>query len=96
MAQSDTRARSRFSRSRRPPRAYEAISSLPQFPLLHTLVTIILCYHLLFSRETTLTPEETHVTVALLLGCAVLLWRLPAPLLGTNWFVATWILGVTP
>ncbi len=95
MAKSATRARSLFSRDRRPPRAYESLSSLPQFPLLHTLVTIILCYHLLFSRETAFTPEEAHVTVAVLLGLAVLLWRLPAPLLGTNWFVATWVLGVT-
>ena len=77
------------------PRAYEALGAVHQFPLLHTLVVIILSYHLLFSDEPILGADTRNVVVLLLLLSTVVLWRVPSRMFGSGPFISTWVLTDT-
>jgi len=66
-----------------------------RFILLQTLVTIVLAYQLLFSRETDLPTDERQFLVALLLLVITILMVLPLRVLERNWFTGTLVVGDT-
>ena len=66
-----------------------------RFILLQTLVTIVLSYQLLFSRETDLPTDERQFLVAVLLMIITILMFLPARVLERNWFTGTLVIGDT-
>ena len=66
-----------------------------RFILLQTLVTIVLSYQLLFSRETDLPTDERQFLVAVLLMIITILMFLPARMLERNWFTGTLVIGDT-
>ncbi|TAL08521.1 MAG: hypothetical protein EPO02_12605, partial [Nitrospirae bacterium] len=66
-----------------------------RFILLQTLVTIVLSYQLLFSRETDLPTDERQFLVAVLLMSITVLMLLPARVLERNWFTGTLVIGDT-
>ena len=66
-----------------------------RFILLQTLVTIVLSYQLLFSRETDLPTDERQFLIAVLLLIITILMFLPARVLERNWFTGTLVIGDT-
>ncbi|MEW6542709.1 MAG: PAS domain S-box protein [Nitrospirota bacterium] len=76
-------------------RLYETIANFHQFSILHTLVAITLCYHLVFSPEAGLSPEARNLLILLLLVTTAAIWRVPPRLFGAGWFVGGWVLGDT-
>ncbi len=63
--------------------------------LLQTLVTIVLSYQLLYSRDTDLTSETQQLLVVGLLLIIAVLMILPARALRTNWFTGSLVVGDT-
>ena len=66
-----------------------------RFVLLQTLVTIVLAYQLLFSRETALSDDVRQLIVVVLLLVITILMFLPARVLERNWFAGTLVVGDT-
>ena len=66
-----------------------------RFVLLQTLVTIVLAYQLLFSRETALPDDVRQLIVVVLLLVITILMFLPARVLERNWFAGTLVVGDT-
>ncbi len=66
-----------------------------RFVLLQTLVTIVLSYQLLFSREATLPIDVRQFLVAVLLLVITILMFLPARVLDRNWFTGALVVGDT-
>lgn len=66
-----------------------------RFVLLQTLVTIVLSYQLLFSRETDLPTDARQLITAVLLLVITVLMALPARLLERNWFTGALVVGDT-
>ena len=66
-----------------------------RFVLLQTLVTIVLAYQLLFSRETVLPDDVRQLIVVVLLLVITILMFLPARVLERNWFAGTLVVGDT-
>ncbi len=66
-----------------------------RFVLLQTLVTIVLAYQLLFSRETGLPDDVRQLIVAVLLLVITILMVLPVRLLEHNWFTGALVVGDT-
>lgn len=66
-----------------------------RFVLLQTLVTIVLSYQLLFSREATLPIDVRQFLVAVLLLVITILMVLPARVLDRNWFTGALVVGDT-
>jgi membrane-associated HD superfamily phosphohydrolase len=66
-----------------------------RFILLQTLVTIVLSYQLLFSRETDLPTDARQLITAVLLLVITVLMALPAWVLERNWFTSTLVIGDT-
>lgn len=66
-----------------------------RFILLQTLVTIVLSYQLLFSREADLPTDERQFLVAVLLLIITILMFLPARVLERNWFTGALVVGDT-
>lgn len=66
-----------------------------RFVLLQTLVTIVLAYQLLFSRETELPDDVRQFIVAVLLLVITILMFLPVRVLERNWFTGTLVVGDT-
>ncbi len=66
-----------------------------RFILLQTLVTIVLSYQLLFSREADLPTDERQFLVAVLLMIITILMFLPARVLERNWFTGALVIGDT-
>jgi hypothetical protein len=66
-----------------------------RFILLQTLVTIVLSYQLLFSREADLPTDERQFLIAVLLLTITILMFLPARVLERNWFTETLVIGDT-
>lgn len=66
-----------------------------RFILLQTLVTIVLSYQLLFSREADLPTDERQFLVAVLLLIITILMFLPARVLERNWFTGALVIGDT-
>jgi hypothetical protein len=66
-----------------------------RFILLQALVTIVLSYQLLFSRDSSLPPDERQFLVAVLLLTITSLMFLPIRVLERNWFTGTLVVGDT-
>ena len=66
-----------------------------RFVLLQTLVTIVLSYQLLFSRETPLPTDMRQLITAVLLLVIAILMVLPARVLDRNWFTGALVVGDT-
>ncbi len=66
-----------------------------RFVLLQALVTIVLSYQLLFSRDATLPADARQLITALLLLVIPILMLLPANVLDRNWFTSTLVVGDT-
>ncbi|MGQ0811835.1 MAG: two-component system sensor histidine kinase NtrB, partial [Nitrospiraceae bacterium] len=66
-----------------------------QFILLHSLVTIVLCYQLLFSLDGLLSVGASQLVVLALLATIAGLAQLPIRLWFTRWFVGALVLGDT-
>ena len=66
-----------------------------RFILLQTLVTIVLSYQLLFSRESDLAADERQFLIAMLLLVITVLMALPPRVLERNWFTGTLVIGDT-
>lgn len=66
-----------------------------RFVLLQTLVTIVLAYQLLFSREADLPDDVRQLIVAVLLLVITVLMFLPVRVLERNWFTGTLVVGDT-
>ena len=63
--------------------------------LLQALVTIVLSYQLLFSRDATLPTDARQFLIAGLLLVITVLMLLPARVLGRNWFTGALVVGDT-
>jgi two-component system cell cycle sensor histidine kinase/response regulator CckA len=63
--------------------------------LLQTLVTIVLSYQLLFSRDSALPADERQFLVAGLLLAITVLMVLPVHVLERNWFAGALVMGDT-
>jgi len=75
--------------------SFAGTSGRLQFILLQTLVTIVLCYQLLFSRESVVSSEvKEFIVLGLLLFIAGMMF-LPAHLWGRSWPVVALVLGDT-
>ena len=66
-----------------------------RFILLQTLVTIVLSYQLLFSREADLPDDVRQLVIVVLLLVITILMFLPARVLEHNWFTGTLVVGDT-
>jgi uncharacterized membrane protein len=66
-----------------------------RFVLLQTLVTIVLSYQLLFSRDATLPADARQALIAVLLLVITGLMVLPARVLDRNWFTGALVVGDT-
>jgi hypothetical protein len=66
-----------------------------RFVLLQTLVTIVLSYQLLFSRETDLPADARQLIIVGLLLVIMILMLLPARVLDRNWFTGALVVGDT-
>lgn len=66
-----------------------------QLVLLHTLVTIVLCYQLLFSRDALLSFEIRQLVAIGLIGTIVGLILLPAHLWAARWLAGALVMGDT-
>ena len=66
-----------------------------RFILLQTLVTIVLSYQLLFSREADLPDDVRQLIIVVLLLVITILMFLPARVLEHNWFTGTLVVGDT-
>ena len=66
-----------------------------RFILLQTLVTIVLSYQLLFSREADLPDDVRQLIIVVLLLVITILMFLPARVLERNWFTGTLVVGDT-
>ncbi len=65
------------------------------FILLQTLVTIVLCYELLFSGDAVLPSDYQQPLVAVLMLINAILMFLPARVLEADWFTGTLVVGDT-
>ena len=65
------------------------------FILLQTLVTIVLCYELLFSRDAVLSSDYQQLLVAALMLINATLVFLPARVLKAGWFTGALVMGDT-
>ncbi len=75
--------------------SFAGTSGRLQFILLQTLVTIVLCYQLLFSRESVVSSEvKEFIVLGLLLFIAGMMF-LPARMWGRSWPVVALVLGDT-
>jgi diguanylate cyclase (GGDEF)-like protein len=75
--------------------SFAGTSGRLQFILLQTLVTIVLCYQLLFSRESVVSSEvKEFIVLGLLLFIAGMM-VLPARMWGRSWPVVALVLGDT-
>jgi hypothetical protein len=72
-----------------------ALTGRRGFVLLQTLVTIVLSYQLLFSRDSDLAGDERQFLVAMLLLVITVLMALPPRVLERNWFTGTLVIGDT-
>ena len=75
--------------------AFTAAGGRLQFVMLQTLVTIVLCYQLLFSAETVISTEIKQVIILGLLLFIAAVMFLPARLWGSGWPVVALVLGDT-
>lgn len=66
-----------------------------RFILLQALVTIVLSYQLLFSRDTTLPTDERQLLIAWLLLTITVLMVLPSRVLDRRWFTGALVVGDT-
>jgi two-component system cell cycle sensor histidine kinase/response regulator CckA len=71
------------------------VPSRYQVMLLQTLVTIVLSYELLFSKETLLTRDAQEFVILGLILLIAGLTALPERIVGTGWFTGTLALGDT-
>jgi diguanylate cyclase (GGDEF)-like protein len=82
-------------REARPPSAFADARNRLQFVLLQTLVTIVLCYQLLFSQESFVSAEvKEFIILGLLLFIAGVMF-LPARMWESGWPVVGLVLGDT-
>ncbi len=65
------------------------------FILLQTLVTIVLCYELLFSGDAVLPSDYQHPLVAVLMLINAVLMFLPVRVLEADWFPGALVMGDT-
>ena len=71
------------------------VTKTPQFILLQSLVTIVLSYQILFSRDTALSFEIREVIILGLVLVLVGVWKCPARMWEATWFVALFVLSDT-
>ncbi len=68
------------------------VTKTPQFVLLQSLVTIVLSYQILFSRDTSLSFEIRELIILGLVLVLVGVWKCPARMWEATWFVALFVL----
>ena len=75
--------------------AFEMPSRRYQLCLLHSLVTIVLCYQLVFSSEGNLPAVWKHFIALGMLSTIFLLFLLPVHLWSATWLTSMLVLGDT-